>query len=34
MARAGGWEPVRKWTDPREWFSLHLWRADGLTPQP
>lgn len=34
MARAGGWEPWRKWTDGRDWFSLHLWRADANELQP
>ena len=34
MARAGGWEPWRKWTDGRGWFSLHLWRADANVLQP
>ena len=34
MARAGGWEPYRKWTDGRDWFSLHLWRADARALQP
>ena len=34
MARAGGWEPLRKWTDGRSWFSLHLWRADANELQP
>ncbi len=34
MARAGGWEPWRKWIDGRGWFSLHLWRADANELQP
>ncbi len=34
MARASGWEPHRKWTDSRDWFSLHLWRADAQSMQP
>lgn len=34
MARASGWEPHRKWTDSRDWFSLHLWRADAESMQP
>ena len=34
LARAGGWEPVARWTDAAERFSLHLWRADGLAMQP
>jgi L-histidine N-alpha-methyltransferase len=34
MARAGGWEPWRKWTDGRDWFSLHLWRAGTNELQP
>mgnify|MGYP005847771469 CR=1 FL=1 len=27
LARASRWEPVTAWTDPRQWFGLHLWRA-------
>ncbi len=34
LARAGGWEPWRKWVDGRGWFSLHLWRADANELQP
>jgi L-histidine N-alpha-methyltransferase len=26
LARAGGWHPVKKWTDPDQLFSLHLLR--------
>jgi uncharacterized SAM-dependent methyltransferase len=28
LARAGGWQPVKAWTDPNQLFSLHLLRAD------
>jgi dimethylhistidine N-methyltransferase len=27
LARAGGWHPVKAWTDPEKLFSLHLLRA-------
>jgi L-histidine Nalpha-methyltransferase len=26
LARAGGWQPVKAWTDPEQLFSLHLLR--------
>ena len=34
MLRAGGWEPVREWTDPQGLFSLVLARANrpGINP--
>lgn len=28
LARAAGWRPVRVWTDPRAWFSVHLLRFE------
>ncbi len=34
LARASRWEPDSAWTDARQWFGLHLWRAapDALEP--
>ena len=26
LARAAGWRPVQCWTDPRDWFAIHLLR--------
>jgi len=26
LARAAGWQPVESWTDPRDWFAIHLLR--------
>ena len=34
LARASRWEPVAAWTDAREWFGLHLWRAAPDTLEP
>lgn len=34
MARAGGFEPVKAWMDPRGWFSVHLWATARDEPQP
>ncbi|MEM7021575.1 MAG: L-histidine N(alpha)-methyltransferase [Pseudomonadota bacterium] len=28
LARAAGWRPVRVWTDPKPWFSVHLMRFE------
>lgn len=34
LARAGGWEPMARWTDTRELFSVEYWRCppDRLEP--
>jgi len=34
LARAGGWAPVAAWTDPADWFAVHLWRRDAATLEP
>jgi uncharacterized SAM-dependent methyltransferase len=27
LARAAGWMPLKTWTDPRRWFSVHFLEA-------
>ncbi|MCD2325169.1 L-histidine N(alpha)-methyltransferase [Sphingomonas sp. IC-56] len=34
MLRAGGWTPVREWTDPQGWFSLILAEAQPVARAP
>jgi dimethylhistidine N-methyltransferase len=34
LARASGWAPIRAWTDARDWFGLHLWRAAPRDLEP
>ncbi|MBB5711392.1 L-histidine N(alpha)-methyltransferase [Sphingomonas xinjiangensis] len=34
MLRAGGWTPVREWTDPQGWFSLILAEAQPVPQAP
>ena len=37
LARAAGWQPVESWTDPRDWFAIHLLRyrddEEALSPR-
>jgi hypothetical protein len=32
--RAGGWTPIREWTDPQDWFGLILCEAQPLRMAP
>ncbi len=34
LARACGWTPVAVWTDPADWFAVHLWRRDAAHVEP
>lgn len=34
MLRAGGWTPIREWTDPQGWFSLILAEAQPVRSAP
>jgi dimethylhistidine N-methyltransferase len=34
LLRAGGWTPIREWTDPREWFGLILCEAQPTRMAP
>ena len=34
LLRAGGWTPIREWTDPQDWFALVLCEAQPLRMAP
>ena len=34
LLRAGGWTPIREWTDPQDWFALMLCEAQPLRMAP
>jgi uncharacterized SAM-dependent methyltransferase len=34
LLRAGGWTPIREWTDPQDWFGLMLCEAQPLRMAP
>lgn len=34
LLRAGGWTPIREWTDPQDWFGLILCEAQPLRMAP
>ncbi|NIJ22008.1 dimethylhistidine N-methyltransferase [Sphingomonas naasensis] len=34
LLRAGGWTPIREWTDPQDWFALALCEAQPLRMAP
>lgn len=34
LLRAGGWTPVREWTDPNDWFALILCEAQPIRRAP
>lgn len=34
LLRAGGWTPIREWTDPQNWFALMLCEAQPLRMAP
>ena len=34
LLRAGGWTPIREWTDPQDWFTLMLCEAQPLRMAP
>jgi len=34
LLRAGGWTPIREWTDPKDWFALVLCEAQPLRSAP
>jgi L-histidine Nalpha-methyltransferase len=34
LLRAGGWTPIREWTDPQDWFGLVLCEAQPLRMAP
>lgn len=34
LLRAGGWTPIREWTDPQDWFALVLCEAQTLRSAP
>ncbi len=34
LLRAGGWTPIREWTDPNDWFALILCEAQPLRMAP
>jgi dimethylhistidine N-methyltransferase len=34
LLRAGGWTPIREWTDPQDWFALVLCEAQPIRTAP
>lgn len=34
LLRAGGWTPIREWTDPQDWFALMLCEAQPIRSAP
>src|SRR5690606_25651266 len=34
LLRAGGWTPIREWTDPQDWFALILCEAEPRRRAP
>ena len=34
LLRAGGWTPIREWTDPQDWFALVLCEAQPIRSAP